>query len=55
MHLELDFELPYYKLEVGKAAQQTRHPTTAYSDPLPLPAKACQVQREGTVTLRDRH
>ena len=44
-----------YNLEVGQAAQETRHLTTAYLEPLHSPAKTCQVWKGGTVTLRERH
>ena len=40
MHLELDSELPYYKPEVAQAVQETKHQTTAYSDPLHIQARA---------------
>ena len=40
MHLELDSALPYYKLELIQAAQETKHQTTAYSEPSHLPARA---------------
>ena len=55
MHLESDFELPYYKPEVVQAVQEARHLTTAYSDLSHLPAKACQVGKEDTATLKERH
>ena len=42
-HLELDLELSFYNPEVVQAAQEARHLTTTYSDPLQLPAKAHQV------------
>ena len=54
MHLESDLELLYYKPEVVQAVQDTRHQTTVYSDPSHLPAKACQVQKEDTATLKER-
>ena len=54
MHLEFDLELPYYKPEVVQATQETRCQTTAYSDPLFLPAKARQVWKEDTATLKER-
>ena len=55
MHLESDLELPYYKSEVGHAAQETKHQTTAYSDPSHLQARACQVQEEDIVTFKERY
>ena len=55
IYLESDSELPYYKPEVVQAAQETKHQTTAYSDPLHLQARACQVQKEDTATLKERH
>ena len=53
IHLESDLELPYYKPEVVQGAQETKHQTTAYSDPLQLQARACQVQKEVTATLQE--
>ena len=34
MHLELDWELAYYKQEVVQVAPGMKHQTTAYADPL---------------------
>ena len=36
-------------------AKETKHQTTAYSDPSHLEVRACQVQKEDTATLRERH
>ena len=54
IHLESHSELPYYKPEVVQAAIETKDQTTTYSDPLYLQARAFQVQKEDTATLKDR-
>ena len=55
MHLESDLELPYYKQEVVQAVQETRNQTAAYSDPSHLPGKACQVWKDDTALIKERH
>ena len=57
LHIETDASgvglgVAYYKPEVVQAAQETRHQTTVYSDPWPLPAKVCQVWKVDTATLK---
>ena len=50
----INLELPSYKPEAVQAAQQTKHQTTVYSDPLHLIARTCQVQKEDTAILKER-
>ena len=46
MHLEEEWEMPYYKPEVAQAAKEIKHQTTAYSDQLPLLVRTCQKQKK---------
>ena len=55
MHLESDSKMPYYKPEAVQAAQETKYQTKTYSGPSYLQAKACQIQKEDTETLNERH
>ena len=41
------------KHEVVKGAQENKHQTTTFSDPLCLQAKACQMQKEDTAILKE--
>ena len=54
MYWELDSQLPNYKPEVVQADKETGHKTTAYSDLSCLQARACQMQKEDTATLKER-
>ena len=48
-------QIQSYKPEVVQAAQETKHQTTAYSDPSCLQARACKVLEEDTTTLQERY